>query len=106
MLLADGYEGAVIGIGRQFGKELVVYDEAKCLEILVKRDGMSPEEAREYFEYNTAGSWVGDETPMFLERMTLEEIRDRTDERRVNRRYEYGTDNKQRTTDGSVEHVD
>lgn len=48
MLLADGYEGAVIGIGRQFNKELVVYDEAKCLDILVKRDGMTPEEAREF----------------------------------------------------------
>ena len=79
MLLADGYEEAVIGIGRQFSKELVVYDEAKCLEILVKRDGMSPEEAWEYFEYNTAGSWVGDETPIFLERMTLDEIKGNDD---------------------------
>ena len=79
MLLADGYEDAVIGIGLQFSKELVVYDEAKCLEILVKRDGMSPEEAREYFEYNTAGSWVGDETPIFLERMTLDEIKGNDD---------------------------
>ena len=79
MLLADGYEGAVVGIGRQFNKELVVYDEAKCLEILVKRDGMSPEEAREFFEYNTAGSWVGEETPMFLERMTLDEIKGNDD---------------------------
>ena len=79
MLLADGYEGAVVGIGRQFNKELVVYDEAKCLEILVKRDGMSPEEAREFFEYNTAGSWVGEETPMFLEKMTLDEIKGNDD---------------------------
>jgi len=88
MLLADGYEAAVIGVGRQFSKELVVYDEAKCLEILMERDGMSLEEARDFFEFNTVGSWVGEETPMFLERMTLEEIRERTDERRVNRRYE------------------
>jgi hypothetical protein len=58
------------------------------LDILVKRDGMSPEEAREFFEYNTVGSWVGEETPIFLERMSLEEIRERTDERRVNRRYD------------------
>ena len=79
MLLADGYEGAVVGIGRQFNKELVVYDEAKCLEILVKRDGMSPEEAREFFEYNTAGSWVGEETPIFVWRMTLDEIKGNDD---------------------------
>ena len=65
----------MIGIGRQFNRELVVYDEAKCLDILVKRDGMSPEEAREFFEYNTAGSWVGEGAPMFLERKTLDEIK-------------------------------
>lgn len=80
MLLADGYEGAVIGIGRQFNKELVVYDEAKCLDILVKRDGMTPEEAREFFEFNTAGAWGGEGTPMFLERMTLDEIKEHASE--------------------------
>ena len=74
MLLADGYEDAVIGIGRQFNKELVVYDEAKCLDILVKRDGMSPEDAREFFEYNVTGAWVGEGTPIFFEYMTLNEI--------------------------------
>lgn len=79
MLLADGYEDAVIGVSRQFGRELVVYDEAKCLDILVKRDGMSLDEAREYFEYNTAGSWVGEETPIFVWRMTLDEIKGNDD---------------------------
>jgi len=74
MLLADGYEDAVIGIGRRFNKELVVYDKAKCLDILAKRDGMSPEEAREFFEFNTADAWCGEGTPIFLERMTLNEI--------------------------------
>ena len=61
-------------------KELVVYDEAKCLDILVKRDGMTLEEAREFFEFNTAGAWGGEGTPMFLERMTLDEIEEHASE--------------------------
>ena len=69
----------MIGIGRQFNRELVVYDEAKCLDILVKRDGMSLEEAREFFEYNVTDAWVGEGTPIFLERMTLDEIKGNDD---------------------------
>jgi hypothetical protein len=70
-LFADGFEDAIIGIGEQGGirKALVVYDRQKCIEILMKRDGMTLEEADEFFEFNTVGSWVGDYTPIFLERM-------------------------------------
>jgi hypothetical protein len=38
------------------------------------RDGMDAEEAQEFFVFNTLGAWVGDETPMFLNRSTMEEI--------------------------------
>jgi hypothetical protein len=40
----------------------------------VERDGMIFEEARDFFEYNTLGAWVGDETPMFVWNYTMEEI--------------------------------
>ena len=29
------------------------------------RDGMSYEDAIEFFEYNTIGSWMGEGTPLF-----------------------------------------
>ena len=45
----------------------------------MKRDGMRPEEAREFFEYNVTGAWVGEETPIFLERMTMDEIKGNDD---------------------------
>jgi len=32
---------------------------------------MSGEEAIEYFEYNILGSWVGDNTPTFLEYISI-----------------------------------
>ena len=65
-LLADGLEDALIGVGQQFNKTLAVYDRQKCIEILMKQ-GMSDEEAVEYFEYNVTGAWVGKNTPIFFE---------------------------------------
>ena len=75
MLKADGFDDAVIGIGQRCGaKDIIVYDALKCIKILVEKDGMIFEEARDFFEYNTLGAWVGDETPMFVWNYTMEEI--------------------------------
>ena len=65
-LYADGFEDAIIGVGRQFNMDVVVYDEDKCLEILVLRDQMTPEEAEEFFEFNVVGAYVGDHTPIYV----------------------------------------
>ena len=67
-LLADGFEDALIGVGQQFNKTLAVYDRQKCIEILIDRDGMSEEEAVEYFEFNVTNAWVGENTPIFFEK--------------------------------------
>lgn len=68
-MFADGFDDAIIGLGQQFSrKPIVVYDRPKCIEILMKRDGMSHEEAEEFFEFNTQGAWVGEQTPMFVDR--------------------------------------
>ena len=70
-LFADGFEDAIIGIGEQGGirKALVVYDRQKCIEILMENNKWSAEEAEEWFEFNTVGGYVGEYTPIFLERM-------------------------------------
>lgn len=48
-LLADGFDKALIGIGRQGpGKVLAVYDREKCIDILVE-EGATYEDAEEYF---------------------------------------------------------
>jgi len=74
ILLADGFEDAYMGIARQFTKTpLAIYDRNKCIDILVNRDGMSEEEAEEYFQYNVEGAWVGENTPMFLQPLKLTE---------------------------------
>jgi hypothetical protein len=65
-LLADGYEAALIGYVERFGQPpLALYDRRKCIEILMKRDGMTDEEANEFFEFNTIGAWMGESTPAF-----------------------------------------
>ena len=43
-----------------------MYDTDKCLAILRERDGMTEEEAEEYFYFNVVGAWVGDYTPCFV----------------------------------------
>jgi hypothetical protein len=66
-LLADGFDAAIIGIAeRATQPALVVYDAEQCIAILMTRDGMTREEAWEYFEFNTLGAWVGEMTPLFL----------------------------------------
>jgi len=65
ILLADGFEEALIGVDRQFNTYLAVYDRDKCIEILVA-GGMSHEDAEEYFEVNTQGAYVGKNTPVFV----------------------------------------
>lgn len=65
-VFADGYEEAIIGVQEPSMK--VVYDEDKCIEILVS-DGMDIDDAREYFEYNTKGAFIGDRTPIFIKRL-------------------------------------
>jgi len=68
ILLADGLDEAFIGIGWQFSVPLAVYDRDKCIEIL-ESQGMTPEEAQEYFYFNTQGAYVGEQTPIFIEKI-------------------------------------
>lgn len=69
LLFADGFDQAIIGIGRQFNKTAVVYDEEKVIDILQEQNGMSREEALEYYEFNIVGSFVGDATPIFMSKV-------------------------------------
>lgn len=64
--LADGFDEALIGIGRRVTMCVAVYSEPKCIKLLMERDGMDEEEAQEYFDFNVAGAWVGEHTPIFL----------------------------------------
>jgi len=66
ILLADGYDEAFIGFVQRFGLPLsALYDRNLYIRLLVERDGMTEEDAEEYFEFNVAGAYVGETTPAF-----------------------------------------
>jgi hypothetical protein len=66
VLFADGFEGAFIGIGVQFTREVAIYDYDDCVKILMERDGMDEDSAMEFLEFNVTGAYAGPHTPVFL----------------------------------------
>ena len=67
MLTADGLDEAIIGEVSSFGRdETILYSVQKIIDILIKRDGMTPDEALEFYDFNIAGSYLGEGMPTFL----------------------------------------
>lgn len=72
MLKFDGYDEAIVGkteiwVPNRGGAVLVeklIYDGQEIVEVLMKRDGMSEEEAREFVSFNVEGAYLGQETPI------------------------------------------
>ena len=65
-LFADGLDDAIIGVVERagFNDTIILYDTNKIIKLL-EADGMSNEEATEYFQYNILGSHMGEGTPAF-----------------------------------------
>ena len=67
-ILLDGLETAIVGIVEEFGNgNRILYSKSKILDILQKRDGMTYEEAEEYYDYNIIGGYFGERNPVFLD---------------------------------------
>tara|TARA_R110002020_G_scaffold461858_1_gene681079 strand:- start:234 stop:506 length:273 start_codon:yes stop_codon:yes gene_type:complete len=67
ILLADGFDDCLIGLATRFGGLYVAaYDVNKMLAQMVG-GGMTMDEAREFYEFNILGAWVGESTPVFVE---------------------------------------
>ena len=65
------YDKAIVGVVERINLTAFCYDTQKVLEIVEKRvygEGCSPEEALEHFEFNIRGSYVGEHSPVFLDR--------------------------------------
>ncbi len=75
ILLCDGLEDAFVGVCHRFNQPpIAVYDIEKIIAIYMYRDGMTEDEAREFFEFNVIGAWVGETTPAFIETIRLDEL--------------------------------
>jgi hypothetical protein len=70
MIKYNDFDEAIIGpasIWRdQTRVNVLVYDAEKIREILMRRDGMSSEEAREFIEFNIEDGYLGPETPVLV----------------------------------------
>jgi hypothetical protein len=64
-LKADGYDKAIIGVDVQNFR--LIYDYDLAIQILIEDEGMTEEDAIEYFEFNTLGSLQDtSEYPIFI----------------------------------------
>jgi hypothetical protein len=65
-LKMDGYDDCIVGVVERFGQNpILCYDKNKVLNKL-QQDGMSEDEALEFFEFNQIGAYMGENTPCFI----------------------------------------
>lgn len=65
-LFADGLDDAIIGVDGETMR--VIYSVAACIDIFTEQ-GMSMDEAIEYFDFNIRGSYMGEKTPIWCDDM-------------------------------------
>lgn len=62
-LKADGFDAAIIGVSSDYR---LVYSIEKIIEVLVLRNNWTHKDAADYFFSNIEGSYVGEQTPIFI----------------------------------------
>lgn len=69
VILLDGFDDAFLGIVERCAfTPAACYDRQKCIDILTEQFDGDEEGAVEFFEFNTAGGYLGETSPLFLER--------------------------------------
>ena len=66
LLIADGFDDAIIGIEDTGEEPRVCYSKQRCIEILLQ-EGMDEMAAIEHLEYNTFNAYVGAKTPLWID---------------------------------------
>jgi len=62
-LKADGFDDCVIGMTHD---GCIAYDAYKMIQQLMDKNGMTHEDAVDYFDFNIAGAYLGDSTPVYI----------------------------------------
>ncbi len=71
LMVSPSLEHAFVGTIMRYGAEpIACYDFDKVIAGYMA-DGMTEQQALEFFEYNVLGAWVGERTPCFLRQMPL-----------------------------------
>ena len=71
-IIYDGMDEALIGIyrgnlARTDGASIAVYSYVEFIQIYIERDGMSEEEAIEFFDFNVRGAYIGESQPLIID---------------------------------------
>jgi hypothetical protein len=66
LVFMDGYDDCIVGIVSQFGRSDIVAYDLEAVLAKLQKDGMTEEEAVEYWQFNQAGAYVGEYTPAFV----------------------------------------
>jgi len=68
------FKNALVGISMDIRENaegepipVAVYSTERTIKVYMERDGMDYEEATEFFDFNTKGSYVGPNTPVFID---------------------------------------
>ena len=77
-LVADNLASAFLGLMFHFNvlEPVACYDYERVIQTFMA-DGMTEEEAIDFFEFKVIGAYAGPRTPCFVQRMSLEEAIER-----------------------------
>jgi len=66
----DGFDEAILGPASIWRSNsmvsVLVYDAEVMRSILMNRDGMSMDDAREFIEFNIESAYIGEDTPVLV----------------------------------------
>jgi len=62
-MFVDGFDDAIIGLCER--TNCIIYSVQKIVQILMAKEGMEYIDAVEHFDFNIAGGYVGEMTPIF-----------------------------------------
>ena len=62
---AEQFDHCIVGMVERLNDCFVTYDRVKVIQAYMA-DGMSEEDAEDFFGFNTLGAWVGECTPSFI----------------------------------------
>ena len=68
MIVLEDFEEALLGVGEcvDIDSPVMVYDYSKCLEVLMKKNDWSIEDAIEWMDYNVISARMGKASPVFV----------------------------------------
>ena len=65
-IILDGFDDCIVGITEEFGaNNRILYSVKRMVDKMVS-EGMTEEEAMEFYSFNIIGGYFGEQNPIFL----------------------------------------